>query len=135
MRVLLISGSYPPMKCGVGDYTARLARSLQDYTDIKVSVLTSAMDAPNSLSDGPELYRVVTTWGRSGLIRFFSVMRRIQPDVVHIQFPTQGYDSWSGLAAIALFSRIRWHVPVVATLHEFLPRTVYSADRWIHLLA
>ncbi len=28
IRVMLVSGSFPPMRCGVGDYTARLADEL-----------------------------------------------------------------------------------------------------------
>ena len=40
MRVAIISGSYPNMKCGVGDYT----RVLVDFINkigIKVKVITS----------------------------------------------------------------------------------------------
>ena len=40
IRVLLITGSYPPMKCGVGSYSQRLAMALADYSGVKVTVLT-----------------------------------------------------------------------------------------------
>jgi glycosyltransferase involved in cell wall biosynthesis len=62
-------------------------------------------------------------------------MRRVNPDIVHIQFPTQGYDTSSGLAVIAFFSRFRHRVPVVVTLHEFLPSTMTRANLYIHALA
>lgn len=40
IKVLMICGSFPPMKCGVGDYTSRLAESLAD-NGTEVTVLTS----------------------------------------------------------------------------------------------
>ena len=41
MKVLLVTGSFPPMKCGVGDYTACLAEALARKPNIEVAVLTS----------------------------------------------------------------------------------------------
>jgi glycosyltransferase involved in cell wall biosynthesis len=134
MRVLLVTGSYPPMLCGVGDYAERLASALSRDADVKVSVLTSEFDAPATRADGVEVIRAMRAWHRKALEHFHAAMRRLKPDVVHIQFPTQGYDAASGVAAIAFLSRFRWRVPVVATLHEFLPRITDNADRWIHAL-
>ncbi len=41
MRVMLITGSFPPMHCGVGDYTCKLAAALAERADLCVTVLTS----------------------------------------------------------------------------------------------
>jgi glycosyltransferase involved in cell wall biosynthesis len=110
------------MKCGVGDYTERLAKSLQDYADIDVSVLTSTSDVPIPPSAGPAVNPVMSTWGRSGLRDFFCAMHRIQPDILHIQFPTQGYASpISALSWIPWISRVFQRIPVVLTWHEYVP--------------
>lgn len=135
MKLLLISGSFPPMRCGVGDYAERLATALHRDFAIEVTVLTSALDMRPAETPGIEVMRVMPTWHRSARERFETAMRRLSPDVVHIQFPTQGYDFVNGLALIALSSRLRWRVPVVVTLHEFLPRIRNRSDRWTHTLA
>ena len=105
----------------MGDYTERLAKSLCDYTDIDVSVLTSTMNVPIPLSTGPDLYPVMATWGPRGLRDFWFAMRRIQPDILHIQFPTQGYGRVDGLRWIPWISRVFRRVPVVLTWHEYVP--------------
>jgi glycosyltransferase involved in cell wall biosynthesis len=122
MRVLLISGSYPPMRCGVGDYTDRLAYALRSYSKIKVDVLTSTLDTQGLSHAQREIHYVMPTWGKAGLRCFVTMMRRIRPDVVHIQFPTQGYVLAVGaLAWIPLISRFLFGVPVVQTWHEYVP--------------
>lgn len=45
MRVLMITGSYPPDVCGVGDYTARLSEALAGQ-GLEVCVLTSRPGSP-----------------------------------------------------------------------------------------
>lgn len=132
MRILVVSGSYPPMRCGVGDYVGRLVRALR-HEALEVSVLTS--HASPHADEGAGVLRRMRTWHRRGLDVFHESMRRVDPHVVHIQFPTQGYDAWSGLAGIALLSRLRYRIPIVATLHEFLPKTTFQADRSIYALA
>ncbi len=134
MKILFVSGSYPPMHCGVGDYVARLVSALAEDGEDRVSVLTTQIEAGTLPAAGAEILRVMPSWHAKERHHFASVMRKVRPDVVHIQFPTQGYDNWSGLAAIAWLARFRWRVPVVVTLHEFLPRTNFGADRWIYAL-
>lgn len=135
VKVLMVTGSYPPMRCGVGDYTAHLAEALSGDPGFKVTVLTTELDAPPQSAPGPEVSRIMSTWLAKGLDRFFAAMQRLDPDIVHIQFPTQGYDFLNGLAVISFRSRFRLRVPVVATLHEFLPRTFSKADCCIYAMA
>lgn len=124
MKILLITGSYPPMLCGVGDYTAQLVSSLRQHTDIGVSVLTSVLDAADAASGRPEVRYVMPNWSVRGLWCFLSQMRQIKPDIVHIQFPTQGYVLAVGAVAwIPLLCRLMFRVPVVETWHEFVPRS------------
>jgi len=42
MKVMLITGRYPPQQCGIGDYTYKLAYCLSDLGH-RVSVLSSAL--------------------------------------------------------------------------------------------
>lgn len=91
MRVLLITGSYPPMKCGVGAYTQRLAQALAEYKDVDVAVLTDSNAFDDSVSDGVVVFPVIQKWRLTGLLTILTYLKKFSPDIVHIQYPTQGY--------------------------------------------
>jgi glycosyltransferase involved in cell wall biosynthesis len=121
------------MKCGVGDYTNRLVNALKDNTDIDVSVLSSLMEVAIRPFGHPEADYAMPTWGLKGLRCFMSMMRRIKPDVVHIQFPTQGYASAiSALTWIPCICRVLFRVPVVLTWHEYVPRNTPNVLRCMY---
>lgn len=73
--MLLITGSYPPSVCGVGDYTARL------------------LDTDGALTSGWQLY-YRTKWGLSTLAQHIKAINRTGEQVINLQYPTQGY-GWS----------------------------------------
>lgn len=124
------------MRCGVGDYTGQLVSSLRQHTDIDVSVLTSVLDAVGAASDRPEAHYVMPNWSIHGLRCFLSLMRRIKPDIVHIQFPTQGYVLAVGaLAWIPFLCRLVFRVPVVQTWHEFVPKSEPNILRCMYAMA
>lgn len=119
LRTLLVSGSLPPMRCGVGDYTAGLARALAERGGIEVGVLTSRLEGRGDaghLGDATML-EPIAHWHASGLIPAARAVRAWRPDVVHVQHPSQGYD---GPLALLLGTAARWAlgVPLVLTLHE-----------------
>lgn len=93
MRVALLCGSCPEGVCGVGDYTVRLAGSL------------------NAI--GIEAFVINTGNGR--LRDVFDSDRHLQslkPDIVHIQYPTLGFGSRLGAQGQSLLRRC------VVTVHE-----------------
>jgi len=102
-KVLLVTGSFPPERCGVGDYTARLARSLACCDDVDVTVLTSRGDG-GTTSEHDRVLRVMESWHLSEAHRFMQILRERQPDIVHLQYPTQGY-AGGGLP---------WLIPLIA---------------------
>jgi glycosyltransferase involved in cell wall biosynthesis len=130
VKILMITGSYPPMRCGVGDYTQRLVAALRQRNE--VSVLTGASIGT---STADQVHKFVRTWRRGAVADLKVALERTRPDIVHIQFPTQGYDSVTGLVAIAAHCRLRAKLPVVATMHEYLPDTFGQVDRHIYALA
>lgn len=116
-RILLISGSYPPMRCGVGDYSARLAQSLSSTGKVRVGVLTgmdiSAAGTTLEFIRGPG-------WRLRSAIVLMRAVSKWKPDLVHIQYPTLGY----GGSLLPWFLPLLFRVvgiPVVQSWHEFLP--------------
>ena len=135
MKVLFITGSYPPAQCGVGDYTAQLVRALSTSGDFEASVLTSLSPATEQSGPGPLILRTMSTWRAQAVGEVEALIRRLKPDIVHMQFPTQGYEDWKGTAAIALAVRVKLRIPLVLTMHEYLPPSCRGEAFWLYLLA
>lgn len=105
MRVLLVAGSYPPEPCGVGDYTAKLAAALANVEDIHVGVLTTSVTG--RVGTHPvDLIDAAQQWTFSELPRLISEIRHWKPDLVHIQYPSQGF----------FFRRLPTFLPLVCRL-------------------
>lgn len=112
-----MTGSYPPMRCGVGDYSSRLAASLAALPGLSVEVLTTGTEDAAEVIDGIVVRRAMGDWSLRSVSTFVSAIRRSQPDIVHVQYPTQGYaDGWLP-NIIPLLSRLLGH-RVVQTWHE-----------------
>ncbi len=95
MRVLLVTGEYPPMQGGVGDYTHELGVALGEL-GVDVHVLTtraarSAHREARSDSVEPTVHPVVSRWGWRSWRILQAMARELQPDVVHIQYQAAAY--------------------------------------------
>lgn len=112
-----MTGSYPPLRCGVGDYASRLAASLAALPGMSVEVLTTGTEDAAEVVDGVVVRRAMKDWTLGSVSTFVSAIRRSRPDIVHVQYPTQGYaDGWLP-NIIPLLSRLLGH-RVVQTWHE-----------------
>lgn len=117
MRVLMVTGSFPPMPCGVGDYTHQLVTALAATPDTTLAVLTSAGAAPARPVDALEVFPVMDRWTLKERARAARVIGDWAPDVVHIQYPTQGYRGGRLPRWLPLMARLK-HRAVVQTWHE-----------------
>jgi glycosyltransferase involved in cell wall biosynthesis len=118
MRILLISGSLPPMRCGVGDYTGRLAKALGRHDDTSVAVLTDAAARPVPSDFDFEVFPVADGWRMTDIVRIAGVVRSWRPELVHVQYPTQGYGRKYLPWLLPAMFRIA-NVPIVQTWHEY----------------
>jgi len=91
MRILFIAGSYPPQKCGVGDYTKHLAGALSKQVGVRVAVLADEEVAHARHDPQVDVFPVVKGWRVSDVPRIVKVLKEWKPDIVHIQYPTQGF--------------------------------------------
>jgi glycosyltransferase involved in cell wall biosynthesis len=130
MRILLISGSNPPMRCGVGDYSARLAQALAKAGD-DVHVLTSGAAAGEN-GVAYTTHACVQRWSPQAAAPLLRLVRTLRPDIAHVQLPTQGYGRNRFPWAIPLLLNVRRQV-VVQTWHEFLPFPTHSLSMLLAL--
>jgi glycosyltransferase involved in cell wall biosynthesis len=106
------------MKCGVGDYTAHLAKALSRRVDSTVAVLTDVSATPIPSDFDFEVLPVSRGWRMADVVRIASAARRWRPDLVHIQYPTQGYGRRYLPWLLPSLFRVAG-VPVVQTWHGY----------------
>lgn len=105
------------MRCGVGDYTYSLAKALADAPATRVGVLTSVPAGTTSQEGDLEVFPVMERWSLPEARTAMRIIGQWSPDVVHVQYPTQGYRGgrlprW--LPLIAFLKKAK----VVQTWHE-----------------
>ena len=107
-KVLFVTGEYPPLQGGVGDYTANLRMALAAM-GARTLVLSSRGAA------GEDVW-VVRRWGWASVGRVFQIARRARVDVVHIQYQAGAFGMHPALNVLpSLVSR---RLPVVTTFHD-----------------
>ena len=130
-RILLVSGSLIPIKCGIGDYTGHLAAALEALSPGTVAVLTNWEARGHQPLAGYAVFPTIKQWSPSAGPAILQAVRRWKPDVVHMQFPTRGYDRrlfpW-----LVPFLLAGMGIPVVQTWHEYYPagsgwRNIFNA--------
>jgi glycosyltransferase involved in cell wall biosynthesis len=118
VKVSLISASYPPIRCGVGDQVGKQAALLAEAGET-VQVLTSGPGVGQP-EDRVEVLRQQPGWSVLHLPALENKVRQLAPDVVHLHYPSLGYGL--GLAPNLLFLRLRLArslIRRVVTLHEY----------------
>lgn len=123
MRVLFITGEYPPMQGGVGDYTWKLGEALVSQ-GVDVHVLTDEQAGPAHLLPAgvDNVYPVVRRWG-AGLARQVGiVVANTAADVVHIQYQSAAFNLHPTINLLPRQLRKR-SASVAVTFHDL--RTPY----------
>lgn len=117
MKVCLITGEYPPMQGGVGDYTACLAQALARQ-GCQVSVITSA--AAQGMDSGGEarVLPIVSRWGPGCLPQLRRALSRLRPDIVHIQYQAGAYQMHGAISFLPLLSFMSRGPAVAVTFHD-----------------
>ena len=118
--VAMIVGSFPPMPCGVGDYTAMLCRHLSSK-GLRIHVITSkaAAEGPPPAT-GIIIHAEQPGWSMLQMGRVTRKLREIEPDIVHIQYPSAGFGRGLAPAFLpAMLESSDFYPPVVATIHEY----------------
>jgi glycosyltransferase involved in cell wall biosynthesis len=113
VRVLFISGEFPPMQGGVGDYTREIGLALRDLgCEVHVATSTQATPLP-----GLAIHPTVDRWGWGCWRTLLQLVRHCRPDVVHIQYQAAAYAMRPAINLLPW--RLRW-------LGEDRPRTAVT---------
>ncbi|MGB8647358.1 MAG: glycosyltransferase [Anaerolineae bacterium] len=124
--IALVCGSWPPIKCGIGDFSHRLALELaqQGHSIVVITDRGAATDAPA----GIQVWPLIGSWTPAALLRVLDALRRAHPCVVNLHYPTQQYGRFSLIDLLPTAIRLSLKLPVVTTIHEFT--TYHRLGRW-----
>lgn len=143
MRICFVSGEYPPMQGGVGDFTHELGRALMALGH-EVSVITSCRaqcplwTPPQTMPAEPAVYPIIDKWNWTSWRNILHLMRDFQCDVLHIQYQTAAY----GMHPAINFLPLRLHLSkrrprVLVTFHDlrepYLLPKAGPVRKWVNL--
>jgi glycosyltransferase involved in cell wall biosynthesis len=116
MKVALVTGSYPPQPCGVGDYSERLVQELHRVGVVIEVVTTASPERPET----PFIKYQLDDWRLANWRRAVRWMSSQAYDVVHVQYPARFYGYRPGLALLTSVLKSGLPgTPIVVTFHEF----------------
>jgi glycosyltransferase involved in cell wall biosynthesis len=122
-RILFITGTWPPMACGVGEYSRQLAAGLLT-AGLEIGVLTSSAAKLSGLEKAspthPWFFAVVERWDRNAWRELEKAIAAFKPDAVHLQYPSWGYGRNSDIYHWPARLRMAYPgLPCLVTLHEY----------------
>jgi glycosyltransferase involved in cell wall biosynthesis len=121
MRIGIITGEYPPMEGGVGDFTQQLGQTLATQGH-EVYVLTGQDEtSPISTEKKLTIHRQVRDWGWASHSQIMRWIKQIQPDVIDIQYQAAAYQLRGGICLFPRWQRRNLTIPVVTTFHDLRP--------------
>lgn len=112
-RVGLVCGYLDPVRDGVADYTRRLVVHLR-RTGLDPLIVTTHEWARAA---GDSAVGVTERWDLRGITAAGRAMRRLDLDVVHVQFAPSVFGSSRAVGLLPLFLPSR--IPLIVTLHEY----------------
>ncbi len=116
MFIGLITGEYPPMQGGVGDFTAQLGRALVELGH-QVHIVTTKSPIPNPQSPISNLvvHRAVEGWGWGCWRQVLALAQELGLEVLDVQYQAAAYGMHP---AINFTPRRQSRPPVVVTFHD-----------------
>lgn len=150
MKILVVSGEYPPMNGGVGRYTKNLVHAIAKKPNVEVSVAIGGGDggeggsatAPVTSDPSPDrnnvtvYHDVVRKGDKRNSERILQIVSETKPDVVNIQYERGLYEIdttirhtfWRLMHGSTLDRFYKMSpVPTVSTLHTVFPQDEYYA--------
>ncbi len=140
MRIGLVTGEYPPMQGGVGDFTRELGRALKDLGH-DVTVITASSISGQIAGSPIPVEPIIPKWTHVCWRMIADATRRLKLDVLNIQYEPTAYSMQVGVNLFPWwYRRQRERVPVVTTFHDLLVPYLFpkaGALRWkiVELLA
>ncbi len=96
-KILIVTGTYPPERCGAGDYTYNLTQTEEA---------------------GDWLLYYDKSWSLNTFFPKVKEIKALNPNIINIQYPTMGYGLSVLPHLLCLYFRLFSRKKIVVTLHE-----------------
>jgi len=106
MKVCLVTGEFPPMQGGVGDFTNELGKALAEL-GVEVRIVTSTKARNSELPGTCHLLSVVERWNWSHVRTISEIVGELKPDILNIQYQTAAYGMHPAISLLPLRLRLR----------------------------
>lgn len=124
-KICMISGDYPPCRGGVADYTKCLYDELVKNLGNENIYLVTSLENDKNNTDEKNVLKVIPQWNFRGIIKLFKLIKKIKPDIVHIQYPTLNYEYDLAINFFPAILRLfQPKIKIISTLHEFSNRSL-----------
>ncbi len=141
-RIYFITGEFPPMRGGMGDYTRELGIALaQRGHDVHVITHVQARDAcqDERVARHLTVHPIVPAWNWQGLYRVFRLLQKEQVALLHIQYQTAAYQMHPAINTLPwLLSRLQPQMKTAITYHDlrvpYLFPKAGSVRTWVTFL-
>ncbi|MBI2845725.1 MAG: glycosyltransferase [Chloroflexi bacterium] len=118
LSVGMISGEFPPMRGGMGDYTRELAKGLSNL-GAKPWVLTSSRAKIEGIDLPFEVIPLIHRWDFSCLARIQNIVAQKKPEIVHLQYQAAAYGMRPAIHFLPWRLRRSHHRPkILVTFHD-----------------
>ena len=119
MKIGIITGEFPPMQGGVGDFSRELSRALA-VLGHDIHILTSCdQSAKAETSRSYAVHRIVHDWDWNCWGEICQWVEKQQPDIINIQYQAAAYDMRPAIHLLPWRLRRLGNAPVVVvTYHD-----------------
>lgn len=145
MRILFVTGEYPPTPGGIGDYTQQLAAALyaRNHTVSVLTIQARQLLCYTVVSEQPyaeqrQVLGPARGWGWGLWPALSSAINRLRPEVLHIQYQTGAYAMQPAINLLPWRLRRMSRRPLIAvTFHDLLEPYLFpkvgQLRRWVSM--
>ena len=129
LRICMISGDYPPIRGGISDYTKILFNNLKKQMGSGNVFLITSKEASK---EDKNIINEIKKWNLRGILKIISLVKKIKPDIIHIQYPASQYGFKPSVNFLPFLLKINGcSGPIISTLHEFSNRSLLGKIRLV----
>lgn len=127
MKICMISGSWPPAACGIGDAMPILLERLTKEPGVQAHAITTKGYHAEG-SQNVVVHDVVERWNWNAYNPIKRLLNETRPDIVHIQYSPKEHKKHPFINFLPLLLKRRGY-PVVATVHEYKDNSLLGKIR------
>lgn len=121
MRIAIITGEYPPLEGGVGDFTRELGQNLAKQGHELHILTTLTTENQEKVADGMTIHREIKNWGWTAYSQITAWLHKYDPDIINIQYQIAAYQLQASITLYPRWQGRHLRAPIVTTFHDLLP--------------